>query len=223
MLRPLSATGLLLAGLLLLPLAVAACQAKPGAGGSGGSQAARRKAAGGAPAEPAPADRPFHEGSPREQERVHAQMALLGAEDPAVRLEAARKLGRLGEPAVAALISALAADPLPRTRAMAAYTLGYLGDRRAVPPLAAALGDPEPDVAYDAAAALLRLGDDRGVPRLIAGLEHADPRVRAQCVGILSDATGSALGFEPDGDPIERQAAVARWRGWLERKRETGE
>jgi HEAT repeat protein len=105
---------------------------------------------------------------------------------------------------------------------MAAYTLGFMNDRRAVEPLARAVNDPVADVRYDAAAALLRLGDDRGFAPLIAGLEDADPRLRARSLGNLHAAVGETFGFEADGDPLERSAAVARWRGWLERRREGG-
>lgn len=167
-------------------------------------------------------DRPVPEGTPRSRAQAAEAVARFEDESGAERVAAARRLAAMGEQALRPLFDALERGAGPRTRGMAAYTLGFMDDRRAVEPLARASSDPVLDVRLDAAAALLRLGDDRGFPPLIQGLDDADPRVRARCIGVLHGAVSDTFGFEPDGDPQERRAAVARWRGWLERRREGG-
>jgi HEAT repeat protein len=161
-------------------------------------------------------------GDAASNQAVAADIAKFEDEKAMERLAAARRIAARGEVALPPLLDTLAAHPSARTRGMAAYTLGYMNDRRVVEALVRALGDPSQDVRFEAAAALLRLGDVRGYTPLIDGLESDDARVRLHCIGILADAAGSRFGFEPDGDPIERRAAVARWRGWLEHRRETG-
>ncbi len=154
------------------------------------------------------------------QARVAQEIAHFESEDLKQRLEAASQLGRLGEPAASALLRTLAEHPSARTRGMAAYTLGFLRDHRALDPLARALSDPDPEVRSEAATALARNGDDRGMATLIRGLEDADPRVRSRSIVVLHEAVGESLGFEPDDDPLDRQAAVARWKSWLKRRRD---
>jgi hypothetical protein len=174
------------------------------------------------PMEPASGDRPFRTADAKTNEQVAAAIARFEDEAIMERLTAARRLAAVGDVAVPQLLAALESHPGMRTRSMAAYTLGHMGDRRVVDALVLSLGDPAPEVRYEVAAALLRLGDVRGFEPLIAGLEDPDPRVRLQAIGNLKEASGSTFGFEPDGDPIERRAAVARWRGWVQQRRETG-
>lgn len=165
-------------------------------------------------------DRPIDPGSARTQASVREHLAHFEDENALERIAAARSLAALGEAALGPLFEALASHPGTRTRGMAAYTLGFMDDRRAVEPLVRAVADPVADVRYEAAAALLRLGDDRGLAPLIAGLEDPDPRLRARSLGNLKEAVHETFGFQADGDPLERSAAVARWRGWLQRRRE---
>jgi hypothetical protein len=172
------------------------------------------------PATPPDPDRPIDPGSTRTQAQVREHVAHLADENPLERIAAARSLAALGEPSLPALFETLERHPSGRSRGMAAYTLGFMDDRRAVEPLARALTDSVTDVRYEAAAALLRLGDDRGLAPLITGLEDPDPRLRARSLGNLKEAVHETFGFQPDGDPLERSAAVARWRGWLQRRRE---
>ena len=154
--------------------------------------------------------------------QIAKQIAAFENPEGLPRIDAARRLAAMGEPAIPPLLTAVARHPSGRTRSMAAYTLGYMNDRRTLDPLAAVLGDRDPEVRYEVAAALVRIGDDRGLAPLVAGLEDADPRVRLRCISILNDAVGSTYGFRADDEPLDRQAAVARWRGWLERRRERG-
>lgn len=164
--------------------------------------------------------KPFYDGTPVMQGRVAREIARFESEDLKQRLEAASQLGRLGEPAANPLLRTLAEHPSGRTRGMAAYTLGFLQDHRTLDPLARALSDPDPEVRSEAATALARNGDDRGLATLIAGLEDSDPRVRVRSIAVLQGTVGESLGYAPDDDPLDRQAAVARWKGWLRRRRE---
>lgn len=186
-------------------------------------QGATRTQAPCSPPPPArPAERAFGPCTPLQQQKVQESIASFESEDLRERLDAASLLARIGEPALPALLETLASHPSARSRGMAAYTLGYLRDHRALDPLARALRDTDRDVRLEAATALLRLSDDRGLAPLVAGLEDADPRVRARCILVLKEFVGQAWGYAPDDDPLERQAAVARWKGWLEERRERG-
>jgi HEAT repeat protein len=169
-----------------------------------------------------PAQRAFSPGTPQQQQKVQEAIASFEREDLRERLEASSLLARIGEPALPALMEAVASHPSARTRGMAAYTLGFLRDHRALDPLARALRDPDQDVRLEAATALLRLSDDRGLAPLVAGLEDTDPRVRARSILVLQQFVGQSWGYAPDDDPMDRQAAVARWKGWLQERRERG-
>ncbi len=211
--RPLWAAALLLSASAPWAATVIACAPRRAQPASDGPAATT-------PGQAPPGDRAFHEGTAHQRELVAGQLARLASDDGGERLAAARRLGTLGEPAVAALIGALSGHPVPRVRAMSAWTLGFLDDRRAIEPLARALAQGDAELRLESAAALVRLGDDRGAQVLIQALEDPDPRVRLHAIGVLRDALDDDLGYEVDGDPVERAAAVARWRGWLARRRD---
>lgn len=162
-------------------------------------------------------DRPFAEGTPVEQARIREWIAALKTAKGEEALDLDRRLIAAGEPAVPALIAALA-DPDPALRGHAAYVLGYVKDRRALPALLAAASDPVPAVRYEAAASLLELKEPKGFAVLVSGLEDPDVRLRAKCAEVLAERTGGSLGFDPAGPPAERAAAVRRWRAWLAKK-----
>lgn len=196
-------------GALVLACAVAGCE--------GGH--ARRAARVEPPVE-APPDRPYDEGSKATRARVDAAIAALPAVDGSAFADAVRTLVAAGDVAVPPLLDTLAKGE-PRARARAAYVLGFLQDRRTVPALvAAATDDPDATVRSDAGASLLELGDPRGFPPLVDALADADARRRVRAIDALAAATGGTrLGYEPDGPPDERAAAVLRWRDFLARKR----
>jgi hypothetical protein len=126
-------------------------------------------------------------------------------------------LGR-GEAAIPPLLEAVA-SPDPRMRAPAAYLLGVLKDRRTLPTLATlAESDPAASVRYEAAAALLLMLDARGFAPLVAGLSDPDARLRHTCIDVLAEATHERWGYEADGPPDEREAAIRRWNAWLEQR-----
>ncbi len=99
------------------------------------------------------------------------------------------QLVKLGAPAVAPLIAALAWDD-DSTQEGAVEALGRLGDRRAVEPLIACLQSGSGDVPQKAATALGLLGDPRAVDPLIAVLKSPVPNGRnaaAEALGVLAD------------------------------------
>lgn len=169
---------------------------------------------------PAPAVRPFYEGTPAMRDAAHKAIEEFERPEGTAAMDASARLARLGEPAVPPLLEALRTHPSARTRGMSAYTLGFLRDRRALEPLAQALADRDRAVQLEAATALLRLGDDRGLVRLVDALEDRDAAVRSRAIGVLQEAVGSSWGYGVSDAPEDRAAAVARWRSWLQQRRE---
>ena len=196
-----------------LVLGLAACE------GGRSRRATPRTSPPPAPAE-APADRPFDEGSKATRDRVDAAVARLAAVDGSAFADTVRVLVASGDAAIPPLLETLAKGE-PRARARAAYVLGFLQDRRTVPALvAAATDDPDATVRSDAGASLLELGDPRGFTPLVDALSDPDARRRVRAIDALAAATGGTrLGYEADGPPDERAAAVLRWRDFLARKR----
>lgn len=111
----------------------------------------------------------------------------LGSEDPVVRRESLRSVGKLKERApldaraVLPLLVARATDSDAGVRAVAATYLGIIheGGADAVPALILALQDPEIDVRRAAATALGSFGEDAAValPALRKAAADADPDV----------------------------------------------
>jgi HEAT repeat protein len=166
----------------------------------------------------APADRPFHEGTPIERAKVEALLARIPAASADERLEIGRSIVRAGAPAVPVLVASLRhRDPV--LRGEAAYLLGVVKDRRTVPMLVDAASDPVARVRYEAAGALLELGDERGFPALVQGLVDPDARLRAKCAAVLEQKTGQRFGYAADDPPEERARVVRAWKSWLEMRR----
>jgi HEAT repeat protein len=110
----------------------------------------------------------------------------LRSEDPVVRREALRSIGKLREraPLDARAVLPLLVDSLddadPGVRTVAATYLGIIHEgEAAVPPLVEALKDPEPTVRRAAAAALGSFGADAeiAIPALKRAAGDADPDV----------------------------------------------
>jgi HEAT repeat protein len=64
---------------------------------------------------------------------------------------------------------------------------------------------------------MMRMGDRRGLGTLVDGLEDLDPLVRARAILVLKEGTGETFEYRADDNPVDRSAAVARWRFWLQR------
>jgi HEAT repeat protein len=119
--------------------------------------------------------------------------------------EAARALKAIGEPAVEAVIAALA-DKDRRARLRAAQVLRELKDSRSVEPLISLLVHEEAEVRREAALALGAIADRSAAPALIACLEEEDWHLRAlaaQSLGRIGDPRAVApllalLKKEPD-------------------------
>lgn len=76
--------------------------------------------------------------------------------------------------------------------------------------------DPDPSVKIPAYKKAVRKKDRDAVRQLVADLESDDPAVRLYAVSALRRLTGENFGYRYyDGDE-QRQAAVNRWRQWLE-------
>jgi HEAT repeat protein len=108
----------------------------------------------------------------------------LKDEDWQVRQAAAEALGKIGSPAVPALLEALK-DGNWRARKAAAEALGKIGDRQALPALLEALKDRDEDVLRVAAEALGKIGDPQAVPALMEALKDRDGDVRRAAAGAL--------------------------------------
>jgi HEAT repeat protein len=110
----------------------------------------------------------------------------------AVRGQAARALGEMGEvAAVEPIARLLANDGLVGVRAFAAIALGRIASVEGVMPLVNALQDEQYSVRYHAAASLGRIGDARALPALCAALHDSSWTVRtsaAEALGHLHDA-----------------------------------
>ena len=147
---------------------------------------------------------------------VPTLLKALASEDPRIRSEAARTLGKIRDGrAVPALIKAVK-DPQMDVRMRAVEALGKMGDDRAKPPLVEALNDPNPPVRMEAAWALDRLGwiphsDLARAEYLIAGEQWSQvvrmgrvaipPLIRALAVEYSGVRTGASEALRQLGQP----------------------
>ncbi len=140
-------------------------------------------------------DPKYHLGPAGNAEDVPALLKRLQGSEVAVRVEAAREIGDLGEQAkaaVPALVEALG-DPAAPMRKAAAAALGSIGAPAAVPALTKALRDPDAKVRWQAAEALGQIGPkaSAAVPELVTVLQGKDVPMRS----VAADALG-AIGWE---------------------------
>jgi HEAT repeat protein len=137
-----------------------------------------------------------------EKRDVKGLIKALGyKKDNNVVERAAEALGKIGEPAVDALVAALK-DNNTSVRRDAASALGKMKDARAVEPLITALADSDPNVRRDVAEALGMIGDARAVEPLIAAFEDSDDQVRNYATEALVKF-GDARTIEPLIDALE--------------------
>lgn len=161
------------------------------------------------------------------QSPVATQIANVEGPDPALRIEAAKELARMGpaaREAVPALVTALQGSDA-RVAEEAARALGEIRDRSAVAPLVSALTRTfeEPSTALGRAAvrALARIGARRSpavVEALLQAVQNAaDPGVRAGAVSGLATVAADSPGVpaaalavvaERDADEKIRKAAA---------------
>ncbi|WP_052462326.1 MerR family transcriptional regulator [Nigerium massiliense] len=126
--------------------------------------------------------------------------------DPAVRLQMAHVLSKLGDRSAVGALTARLTDPDPLVAAKAAFALGRLGGPDAAVALAGRLGQADPVQRDAVTSALAQLGPD-AVALVSAALGSTDAGVRehaAETLGMLGDpASGPALArllADPDDD-----------------------
>lgn len=105
------------------------------------------------------------------------------------RIEAALRLGQLGEPDALDKLVRLKTGGDVATRRAVTVALGSLGDLRAVEPLIATLDDADPSVRAEAAAGLKKLGFT--AEKLAADLAAAPPSARVEALRLLAKLGGT--------------------------------
>jgi HEAT repeat protein len=122
-----------------------------------------------------------------------AALPLLSDPDDAVKLQAAKTVGRMGSGAAIDQLVALLSHALPECRLYAALALGRTGDVRAVAPLAGLLQEEKDKrVRATLLVSLGLTGNPKVVPLLLkVGLVDEDRRVRASAI------EGSAASSSP--------------------------
>ncbi len=61
-----------------------------------------------------------------------------------------------------------------------------------------------------------RSGNRRSVPLIVDRLEDEDKAVRMAAIAALSEMTGEDMGYRAFDGLAERNAAIGRWRRWLD-------
>jgi HEAT repeat protein len=148
---------------------------------------------------------------------------LLGAGRVTIAGEAARALGRIGDPRAVEYLAPLVEHSSSDLREGAAIALGDIGDRSAAPALIRALDDPSMVVRGLAAKSLGRIGASESVERLYrVSTGDVNPWVRlyaAEALALLRrevaiELAESALAREPRWQWSAR-GRRARWRRLL--------
>lgn len=133
--------------------------------------------------------------------------------DAGLRASAVTNLGTLKHAEAAPiLIKALQDDPRYHVRRMAAIGLGKLGDRAHAPALIEALCDADAGVRRYAAASLVQLRAVEAIPNLLMALEANI--AAADLNRSLRLLSGQDFGFDPQGNILERTAAIERGYEW---------
>ncbi|MDD4566264.1 MAG: HEAT repeat domain-containing protein [Methanoculleus chikugoensis] len=147
---------------------------------------------------------------------VPALLKALASDDPRIRSESARTLGKIRDSRVVPPLIKAVKDPRPEVRIRAVEALGEVGDDRAKPPLADALNDPHHQVRMEAAWALGKLGwvpqsDLQRAEYLIAGEQWKElvrmggpaipPLIRALGIGYSGVRTGASEALRQLGQP----------------------
>jgi HEAT repeat protein len=112
--------------------------------------------------------------------------------DPAVRSDAAVRLGQArSKDAVDSLVAVLG-DPEETVRVNVIRALGEIGDPKAVPAIVPFVADPSSGVRIASCQALGQLGDAQGVPALAGALYDQDDTIRLVAVRSLGTIPGPA-------------------------------
>ncbi len=152
--------------------------------------------------------------APGQAEIVRQCARDLGSEIATVRQQAARTLGRVGDPAAVPELIAALGDPERSVRREAAKALGSIQDERAVPALVKALGDPDTNVRFYAAYALGEIKDPRAAATLVQVLRDPQWTVRDQAAWALREI-GDERTIEPLVAMLQDDAADMSQIRWL--------
>lgn len=106
--------------------------------------------------------------SVQQAEKIRLLIVDLANDDATIRMTARAALVDLGQPATAALVTALY-DPRQHVRWEAAKSLESIADANTAPALVSALHDEDPDVRWVSGAALVALGS-AALPDLLGAL-----------------------------------------------------
>lgn len=106
----------------------------------------------------------------------------------------------------------------PGERFSALVALGGYRDRAAVvtPPVERMLKDPVDYVRKTAVRVLSQLASKSSIPNLIEALRDSDYFVRAAARDALRALAGTGFGFDPDGNPSDRERKIKDWEKWWE-------
>ena len=169
----------------------------------------------------------------RGHEATPALLAALGSADAALRVQAARGLSDIADPACADLFARLLDDDDERIRAHAAQGLARLRDPRALDALVRTIDD-FPDVLRQpftpSADELIALGSS-ALPKVVPLLQSADPMTRAHAFVVLRSIVSQlpevsnwerlwqSLGrYDPYGPDPQRDRAADQWLSWLRQR-----
>jgi HEAT repeat protein len=140
--------------------------------------------------------------------------ALLDAaksETPGVRPRAVWALGVIKEPAATQALIAMLKDSKFPERVAVVEAIGLAGDPKAVDPLLVVLRDGDPDVRQAAGEAIGRTGDPRAVDLLLVALKDETREVRA--------GAAAGLGHAADARAVEPLIAALQDTAWQVRSR----
>jgi HEAT repeat protein len=147
---------------------------------------------------------------PEEQQRLSTELAAAyeGEEDPLIRVEIVRAIGRCSTPAAASVLRSALDDSDAGVRQVACKAWGRRGGPEAAAELTRILSsDVDKDVRLTAAVALGETGDPNAVAALGEVLAERDPAMQYVAVKSLREVTGEDLGND-----------VSRWREYVQRE-----
>jgi hypothetical protein len=154
--------------------------------------------------------------SPRLKQQIEDAARRLPWTHGMERVEMITWFASVGEPGYPTLLE-MVQDPRKDVAGSALAALGATRDSRLVDPLRK-LPMPEGpenfDLRLERARALLRLGDWQAVPTLIDGLRDDRQITRALCAQTLWESTHERFGYDPKGEPADREKAIAAWDAW---------
>jgi HEAT repeat protein len=164
-------------------------------------------------------------GSPEERARISQQLvaAIRVEQDPLIRVEIIRALGRYPDPQGEAILKAALADTDTHVRIAACDAWGKHGDAQAVALLSETLrSDVDADVRLAAARALGETKSPEAVAALGEALSDADPAMQYRAVLSLQKVTGKDLGNDVSrwqryvkGERVEPPSLSERIRNWF--------